>query len=96
MERFIGFHPTIVSKHKVLFFQEHVDENGTFVIGDGRYYNTSDKSYYNKPLKTGETYRIGMAALSKLSDNNLGLSFRAVKDPITVQAPNGKQVFLPH
>ena len=71
-----------------------MDTNGTFVIGDGKYYNTSKKSYYNRPLKTGQTYRIGMAALSKLSDDNVGLSFRAVEDPITVRAPTGNDLSI--
>ncbi|XP_043244184.1 receptor-type tyrosine-protein phosphatase mu-like [Amphibalanus amphitrite] len=73
---------------------EHVDTNGTFVIGDGKYYNTSEKSYYNQPLKTDHTYRIGMAALSRLSDDNMGLSFRAVDEPITVRAPNATGTIL--
>ena len=81
-------------KNCVRFFQEHVDQNGTVVIGDGKQYNTSDKSYYNQPLRTGGTYRMGMAVLTKLSDNNQALGFIDIEGVVTVGKQKGNLCIL--
>ncbi|XP_037078304.1 receptor-type tyrosine-protein phosphatase kappa-like [Pollicipes pollicipes] len=66
---------------------EHVTQNGTFVVGDGSRDNSTGRDFYNKPLETGETYRIGVAVLSKLSEENQRLTFRGIGAPVTVRAP---------
>ncbi|XP_037088770.1 receptor-type tyrosine-protein phosphatase mu-like isoform X2 [Pollicipes pollicipes] len=68
--------------------KERVNRDSTFIVGDGLYYNSSERHYHNRPLTAGTSYRMGVAVLSRLSDDNQELAFRLVDDAVTVAEPS--------
>lgn len=69
--------------------QDRLERSNIFVVGDGRYYNDSAAggAFQNAPLTEGASYRLGVAVLSRLADDNQQLSFRRVSDAFVAAAP---------
>ena len=70
--------------------QDRVAHDNTFVVGDGRYYNSSETAYLNRPLATGVQYQLGVAVLSRLSEDNQQLTFQSIRAPVIAVRPAGE------
>ncbi|XP_043222927.1 receptor-type tyrosine-protein phosphatase T-like isoform X1 [Amphibalanus amphitrite] len=71
---------------------ERVQRDSTFVVGDGRYYNSTETPYLNQPLTTGDKYWFGVAVLSRIDDDNEQLAFQQIGEPIVVLRPPASPV----
>ncbi|KAF0295753.1 Receptor-type tyrosine-protein phosphatase epsilon [Amphibalanus amphitrite] len=66
---------------------ERVQRDSTFVVGDGRYYNSTETPYLNRPLTTGDKYWFGVAVISRIDDDNEQLAFQQIGESIVVLRP---------
>ncbi|KAF0294209.1 Receptor-type tyrosine-protein phosphatase T [Amphibalanus amphitrite] len=71
---------------------ERVQRDSTFVVGDGRYYNSTETPYLNQPLTTGDKYWFGVAVISRIDDDNEQLAFQQIGESIVVLRPPASPV----